>query len=383
MCSNRIIFHLRESILRYAVFCILLLTAQAGWTEYLAYSVTDNSKKPLPENIDGVDAKHLINIEWGAFAGGKSRVAILEVDNTSTADSFVVVSGISAASYGNSQVPVNGIEAIVTDAVSRTGRFRLVERQVLDEVLGEQDLAASGRVAGPSGATTGVVLGAQYLVQVVVTDYENKVQSTSKGFGGLLKSAGLPSIGELNLESGEGRVGLNFRIIDANTSEVMFTKQMESIIKEAGVSFAGGTAIDDLGLGGFISDYSRTPVGQAVIAGINKGVYELVKEIGVQVATGSVVKAEGEQVWLNLGADSVAVGDRLNVISKGEELIDPETGISLGSSDTVLGAVEVAQVEEKYSIARNVSMSSTPSRGDKVKALEVASGMEFAGGWKN
>jgi curli biogenesis system outer membrane secretion channel CsgG len=383
VCSNRIIFHLRESILRYAVFCILLLTAQTGWTEYLAYSVTDNSKKPLPENIDGVDAKHLINIEWGAFAGGKSRVAILEVDNTSTADSFVVVAGISAASYGNSQVPVNGIEAIVTDAVSRTGRFRLVERQVLDQVLGEQDLAASGRVAGPSGATTGVVLGAQYLVQVVVTDYENKVQSTSKGFGGLLKSAGLPSIGEVNLESGEGRVGLNFRIIDANTSEVMFTKQIESIIKEAGVSFSGGTAIDDLGLGGFISDYSRTPVGQAVIAGINKGVYELVKEIGVQVATGSVVKAEGEQVWLNLGADSVAVGDRLNVISKGEELIDPETGISLGSSDTVLGAVEVAQVEEKYSIARNVSMSSTPSRGDKVKALEVASGMEFAGGWKN
>ena len=133
MCSNRIIFHLRESILRYAVFCILLLTAQTGWTEYLAYSVTDNSKKPLPENIDGVDAKHLINIEWGAFAGGKSRVAILEVDNTSTADSFVVVAGISAASYGNSQVPVNGIEAIVTDAVSRTGRFRLVERQVLGD----------------------------------------------------------------------------------------------------------------------------------------------------------------------------------------------------------------------------------------------------------
>ena len=374
---------LNERAMRYAVFCIFFMGSQVGWAEYVAYSVTDNSKKPLPENIDGVDAKHLIDVEWGAFAGGKSRVAILEVDNTSTADSFVVVSGISAASYGNSQVPVNGIEAIVTDAMNRTGRFRLVERQVLGEVLGEQDLAASGRVASPSGATTGVVLGAQYLVQVVVTDYENKVQSTSKGFGGLLKSAGLPSIGEVNLESGEGRLGLNFRIIDANTSEVMFTKQIESVIKEAGVSVSGGTEIDDLGLGGFMSDYSRTPVGQAVIAVINKGVYELVKEIGVQVATGSVVKAEGEQVWLNLGADSVAVGDRLDVISKGEELIDPETGISLGSSDTVLGSVEVAQVEEKYSIARNVSMSSMPARGDKVQALETASSMEFASGWKN
>jgi len=373
----------KESILRYAICCIFLLASQAGWAEYVAYSVGEKSNIPLPENIDGIDAKHLINIEWGAFAGGKSRVAILEVDNTSTADSFVVVAGFSAASYGNSQVPVNGIEAIVTDTMNRTGRFRLVERQVLGDVLGEQDLAASGRVAAPSGATTGVVLGAQYLVQVVITDYENKVQSTTKGFGALMKSAGLPSVGAVNLESGEGRVGLNFRIIDANTSEVMFTKQIESIIKESGVSFGGGTAIDDLGLGGFMSDYSRTPVGQAVIAGINKGVYELVKEIGVQVATGSVVKAEGDQVWLNLGADSVAVGDRLNVISKGEELIDPETGISLGSSDTVLGAVEVAQVEEKYSIAKNVSMSSVPSRGDKVKALATASSMEFASGWKN
>ena len=383
MCKNRITGKLKERLFRYAILCFFLLAAQAGWAEYLAYSISEKSNKPLPENIDGVDAKHLINIEWGAFAGGKSRVAILEVDNTSTADSFVVVAGISAASYGNSQVPVNGIEAIVTDTMNRTGRFRLVERQVLGDVLGEQDLAASGRVAAPSGATTGVVLGAQYLVQVVVTDYENKIQSTSKGLGGLLKSVGLPSVGGVNVESGEGRVGLNFRIIDANTSEVMFTKQIESIIKESGVSFAGGTVIDDFGLGGFMSDYSRTPVGQAVIAGINKGVYELVKEIGVQVVTGSVIKAEGDQVWLNLGADVVAVGDRLNVISKGEELIDPETGISLGSSDTVLGAVEVAQVEDKYSVARNVSMSSMPSRGDKVKALEAASGMEFASSWKN
>jgi curli biogenesis system outer membrane secretion channel CsgG len=352
--------------------------------EYLAYSVSDKSRKPLPENIDGIDAKYLLNIEWGEFAGGKARVAVLEVDNTSTADSFFVVAGVSASgSYGSNQVPVNGIEAIVTDTMNRTGRFRLVERQALNEVLGEQDLAASGRVAAPSGATTGNVLGAQYLVQVVVTDYENDVKSRSKGVGGLLKTAGLPSFGGVNVESGQGRVGLNFRIIDATTSEVTYTNQVESVIKEAGLKFGGGSAIDDLGLGGFISDYSRTPVGQAVIAGINKGVYDLIKEIGAQTATGSVVKTEGDQVWLNLGADSVAVGDRLNVVARGEELIDPDTGISLGSSDTVLGQIEVAQVEDKYSIAKNLTLSTMPSRGDKVASLEDAAGLEFASGWKN
>jgi curli biogenesis system outer membrane secretion channel CsgG len=376
--------NLRERIMRLAALCVFLFATQTGWAEYLAYSVSDSSKKPLPENIDGIDAKYLLNIEWGEFAGGKSRVAVLEVNNTSTADSFFVVAGVSAAgSYGNNQVPVNGIEAIVTDTMNRTGRFRLVERQALGDILSEQDLAASGRVAAPSGAATGSVLGAQYLVQVVVTDYENDVKSTSKGVGGLLKSAGLPSFGGVNVESGQGRVGLNFRIIDAVTSEVTYTKQIESIIKEAGLTFGGGTAVDDLGLGGFISDYSRTPVGQAVIAGINKGVYDLVKEIGAQVATGSVVKTEGDQVWLNLGTDSVAVGDRLKVISKGEELIDPDTGISLGSSDTILGEVEIAQVEEKFSIAKNISLPAMPARGDKVESLRDAAGIEFASGWKN
>ena len=53
---------------------------------------------------------------------------------------------------GANTVPVNGIEAIVIDSLNRTGRFRLVERTELGSVLGEQDLAASGRVAAPSGA---------------------------------------------------------------------------------------------------------------------------------------------------------------------------------------------------------------------------------------
>lgn len=373
--------------MRLLTLLVTLLAVHSASAEYLAYSVSNKGKKALPENVDGVDAKHLLNIDWGEFSGGKSRLGVLQVDNTSSANSVTVVSGGASVSYGgyDSTVPVNGIEAIVTDTLNRTGRFRLVERQELGNVLGEQDLAASGRVAGPSGAATGNVLGAQFLVQVVVTDYEGGTKESSKGLGGFLKSAtGLPSsIGGFGVKSGQGRVGLNFRLINAETSEVMFTKQIESIIKESGLTFGGGTVVGDLGLGGFMSDYSRTPVGQAVIAGINKGVFDLVKEIGSQTASGSVVKAEGNQVWLNLGEDSVAIGDQINIMRKGEELIDPETGISLGSSDTLLGSVEVVQVQAQFSIARKVSINGTPERGDRALSLKPATSIEFASKWKN
>lgn len=365
---------------------ILLLAAQAASADFLAYSMTDGGKKPLPENIDSIDAKHLLNLEWGEYVGSKSRVGVLEVDNTSNVGGYVIGTGGASVGFGgyNREVPMNGIEAIVTDTLARTGRFRLVERQELGNVMSEQDLAASGRVAQPSGAATGNILGAEYLVQVVVTNYESDVKETSKGIGGFLtEAAGLPSVGGLGVKSGEGVVGLNFRLIDAETSEILFTKQIESVIKESGLTFGGGGPIGDLGgLGGFVDEYSRTPIGQAVIAGINKGVYDLAKQVGAQPASGSVVKAEAGQVWLNLGEDNVAIGDELNVMRKGEELIDPDTGLSLGSSDTVLGTIRVVQVQPKFSIASKVSMTGEAARGDKVMSLKQASPIEYADSWQ-
>jgi len=265
--------------------------------------------------------------------------------------------------------------------LSQTGRFRLVERTELGVVLEEQDLASSGRIAKPSGAKTGNVLGAEYLVQLVVTDYESKTSGTDKGIGGLLTSK-VPLLGGVKAGSSTGRVGLNIRLIDAETSEITFTKQIESVIKESNLGFGGGALIGDVGLGGFMSEYSKTPVGQAVIAGVNQAVFELIKQVGAKPPEGSIVKADAAQIYVNLGADSVAVGDRLQVLKKGEELIDPETGISLGGSTTSIGEIEVSQAQEKFSIARPVSLSATPNRGDKVKGTKAAAPLEFARSWK-
>jgi hypothetical protein len=94
-----------------------------------------------------------------------------------------------------------------------------------------------------------------------------------------------------------------------------------------------------------------------------------------------VVKAEGSQVWLNLGEGTVAVGDQLKIMRKGEELIDLETGISLGSTDTLLGSVEVSLLQLQFSIATVVSMTGTAERGDSEIALKPAKELEFASQW--
>jgi len=361
----------------------VLIGMQSAIADYVAYSVGSKEKSPLPAKLEKIDTKYLLNIEWGEYSGRKARLGVLKVDNNSSATSFTVSSAMGNIDYSASTagVPVNGIEAIVIDSLSQTGRFRLVERTELGDVLAEQDLAASGRIAKPSGAKTGSVLGAEYLVQVVVTDYESNTSGTDKGIGGLLTSK-VPLFGGVKAGSSTGRVGLNIRLIDAETSEITFTKQIEAVIKETNLGFGGVGWGGDLALGGFMSSYSKTPIGQAVIAGVNQGVFELIKQVGAKPPEGAVVKADPTQIYTNLGQDSVAVGDRLQVVKMGEELIDPETGISLGGSTTVVGEIEVTQVQEKFSIAKPISLSGNVDRGDKVKATAVAAPLEFAKRWK-
>jgi curli biogenesis system outer membrane secretion channel CsgG len=361
---------------------LALVGTQYAAADYVAYSVGEKDKSPLPERVDKVDTKYLLNIEWGDYAGRRARLGVLEVDNNSSANSYTVSTMMGDINYSDysTSVPVNGIEAIVIDSLSQTGRFRLVERTELGSVLDEQDLAASGRVAKPSGAKTGNVLGAEYLVQLVVTDYETNTSGTDKGIGGLLTSK-VPLLGGVKAGSSTGRVGLNIRLIDAETSEITFTKQIEAVIKETNLAFGGAGLVGDVGLGGFMSEYSKTPVGQAVIAGVNQAVFELIKQVGAKPAEGSIVKADAAQIYTNLGQDAVAVGDRLQVLKKGEELIDPETGISLGGSTTSIGEIEVSQVQEKFSIARPVSLNATPDRGDKM-GTKAAAPLEFADKWK-
>ena len=175
------------------------------------------------------------------------------------------------------------------------------------------------------------------------------------------------------------------RSLDRRAHESRVTANHADLIDHGGFELVRGDArawASGGALGGFMSSYSKTPVGQAVIAGINQAVFELIKQVGAKPPEGSIVKADALQIYTNLGQDSVAVGDRLQVLRKGEELIDPETGISLGGSSTVIGEIEVNQVQEKFSIAAPVTMSGSPERGDKVVGTKIAAPLEFASKWK-
>ena len=106
------------------------------------------------------------------------------------------------------------LSGMLSNELSSSGAFRVVERQKLQSVLEEQNLAASGRVAKGTGAKIGKVTGAQYLITGTVTAFEENTSST----GGGLSFKGIGFGGK----SAEAYLAVDVRVI--NTEEVRIAR---------------------------------------------------------------------------------------------------------------------------------------------------------------
>src|SRR5450432_2777580 len=120
------------------------------------------------------------------------------------------------------------LSGMLSNELSSSGDFHVVERQKMQNVLEEQNLAASGRVASGTGAKIGKLTGAQYLVTGTVTAYEENAASTGGGFS--FKGIGLGG------KSSEAYLAVDLRVINTETGDVDFSRTLEGRSKSSGVS---------------------------------------------------------------------------------------------------------------------------------------------------
>jgi hypothetical protein len=203
------------------------------------------------------------------------------------------------------------------------------------------------------------LVGAQLLVRASVTEFEQR-----SGGGGLRLGIGLgPSTGALGAASNTGVVGIDVRVIDTTTGQVVQSHHVESKIESHGVSADVG--VRNFSFGG--DSFEQTPLGQATRQALEQAV-AFVLATGRGVAwTGRIVEANGDQVFVNAGADAgLRPGDRFTVSTVARQLTDPATGAVLGAIEAPLGEVVVVNVQPGYSIAQMAAPFPT-KRGDLVR----------------
>lgn len=296
------------------------------------------------------------------YTGLKKRIAVLPVVVGSTTVGTSSRAGGDASAFTTTwasdrnpgEVGAAMTEQLTT-ALINSGRFLVLERKALDDVLGEQDLGTSGRVNPETAPGKGRVIGAEWLIKGAITEYTDK-KSRSTG-GVLLRGVGIGG------SKREAYVAMDVRIIDAATGEVMDSVKADGRAKSSG-------ALGGLSIGGIVLAAGKedtTPIGQATRAALTDAMDFICQRMDQIPWRSWVMEVEGEEIIISGGSNmNLKIGDTFQLYHRGKALVDPETGQTLGHRETRIGALKIAEVQDKFSIGRMIE-GAAPQRGDVVR----------------
>ncbi len=249
----------------------------------------------------------------------------------------------------------SGMQEMMATSLIKTGKFTVLERQDLESIMAEQDLGASGRTGKGSAAAIGKLGKAQILISGAITEFTEKKSGEGAGLG--FKGFRIGGSHE------KAHVGLNIRIYDTSSGEVLDS------IRVVGEANAGGLKVgySHGGFGGDLGGFRKTPLGQATQKAIDEGVAKIASRLKGIPWQGRIIKATPSKVYINAGSKAgVTTGAEFDVYRQGEALVDPDTGMNLGSETEKIGKIKVTSAKEKFSIA-TITQGSDFKRGDLIK----------------
>jgi curli biogenesis system outer membrane secretion channel CsgG len=198
------------------------------------------------------------------YSGPRVRISVTEIRDKTAGG------GVSTQMLQKYNIPWKaigeGMREMLVTALFKTKRFAVLERALLEEILKEQDLAASGRVQGGTGAATGGIVGADLIITGAVTEFVTDALTVKGG----AEVAGTQIDGSMN----KGYVGLDIRIIDAKTSEVVVATYVMGRANSYGLEADPG---EEAKLPVSLSIFAHTPAERAIRNAIQKAVADIVQ----------------------------------------------------------------------------------------------------------
>jgi curli biogenesis system outer membrane secretion channel CsgG len=366
-----------------AAFACLLIAAAAqaqgsaeGWHPFLSDKKGEVS--PFPEGGKGLKDKEWLSVGYTKFAGFKPRLGVVfsEEKQQSQGQYTSEWARLMVDLYGRPTQgtnPFNHIEDLVRQALGATNRFTMVERTTAtDDVLGEQDFGASGRVDKKTAAQTGKMKGSDYVVKATIIELNPEKESkTIKAIGGGMGATAL-GIGSIGVTGKVAFCRLNVRLVNSTTGEIVQDMTVDGTSSASGLSLGAGllkaTTRGMAGGGGAYSSKKAALLSDAMLACASKVAYFTAVKMEEIPWQGSVASVNGSRVTINAGTNvGLKEGLTLKLLSKGEEIKDPDSGESLGFEAAELGTIRITSVQEKFSVCDIVEGGEGVKKGDIVR----------------
>jgi curli biogenesis system outer membrane secretion channel CsgG len=278
--------------------------------------------------------------------------------------------------FGTQQNIGQGIQAMMTKRIAEDGRFTVVERRKTNELLKEQDFAASNRVKQGTGARIGQIKGADLTLLGDIVVFGRDDRKVSGGVGAIVPGAGA-IVGGSKADF-KAVVVLDYRIVDVETSEVVATGEARGESKRTskgfGAALLAGPALVGGGMSMNSSNFGETIIGEATMDAVNK----LAEQVKTGAVTGGasdrtddldarVADVSGNSITINAGAAAgLKVGQTFTIYHKGKEIKDPSTGEVLDVQTTPIGQLTITTVRDRIAIG-NYNGATPPVNGDVVR----------------
>ena len=280
------------------------------------------------------------------------------------------------AIFGTQQNIGQGIQAMLVKRVAQDGKYTVVERRKVANIIKEQDFSASNRVKQGTGARVGQIRGANLTLMGDIVVFGRDDRKTSAGIGAIVPGAG----GAAGGYKGDAKavVVLDYRIVDTETSEVVASGEARGESKRTSKGFGAAMFAGGVGVGGGFnmtsSNFAETIIGEATMDAVNK----LAVDINMRPLNGGaegreldldarVADVSGNSITINAGtAAGLAVGQTFTIYHKGKEIKDPTTGEVLDVQTTPLGQLTITTVRDRISMG-NYAGSGAPVVGDVVR----------------
>lgn len=264
-----------------------------------------------------------VGLPTAAAAQDKPIVAIYQMDDL--------------ANTGQSET----FSAMIETAIAQSGKFRVMERSRLNELLKEQGKAKGGLVTSNTPGKIGGFEGVDYLIYGSITglSVQRKADIGTALLGGLLGNGK----GTSNCTSGNVTLGADIKITDANTGEVRYVTRINEVQKAGTACGNQAAQIDATGLLRAAADNVAT--------GLVTAIYP------IQIAG---VQPDGVIV-LNYGQGAVTEGSYMVAFQQGDPIVDPATGEVIATNEFALGVLQIIDVQSRFSKAKAVGGFAQPA----------------------
>lgn len=214
----------------------------------------------LPPYTGPKAAVAVASFEWKVGTGGGGGITIRGIG-----DQPITITQ-------EQQGVLNGLRDMLTTALVQSGRYKVLERQHLGAIKEEIALAEQGYVEKETAVKKGKIKGADLLIVAAVTGWDPGTSGVKGGVG--LGTGGF--IGGILGGFKKSSMALDIRIIDTHTSEVLAATRVEGEARDVNLGALAGGLIGNVGLGGGLGAYAKTPMEKAIRTCINEAVKYIV-----------------------------------------------------------------------------------------------------------